>query len=182
MPDRVEPAPATRVEPALPDIVLPPRLDPDAVELALTPPLVQPEASAAAPPIPSRQPPPPSGGTMTSSVQGTDAQPSGGAGASPGTVQRHAREVVERLGRQIERAVDKGDIWQRGERRATGTVRVTFTLAHSGKVAHAQVKLSSGNGRLDAAALDAIRRIDFPPAPADMTSLQLFYEVPVHFR
>ncbi|HEY5828338.1 MAG TPA: energy transducer TonB [Hyphomicrobiaceae bacterium] len=66
-----------------------------------------------------------------------------------------------------------------------GTVKVRFVIAADGMLASAEVARSSGDGRLDALALEALRQAKFPVPPvppAGMTLAQLTYEVPYHFR
>jgi len=63
---------------------------------------------------------------------------------------------------------------------ARGTVVVSFAVAGSGSLSSARVASSSGNARLDAAALQAVRGAGpFPPTP---TGGRLSFAVPFHYR
>ena len=66
--------------------------------------------------------------------------------------------------------------------KARGTARVAFQLAPDGALVSVMVKDSSGSGVLDEAAMDAIRSVKFPPAPAGLTDKDRFFEVPFIFR
>ena len=63
-----------------------------------------------------------------------------------------------------------------------GTVRVKFVIAGDGELAAVEVAKSSGSPKLDDVALEAVRRTKFLVPPAGMTTAQLTYEVPYHFR
>ncbi len=63
---------------------------------------------------------------------------------------------------------------------ARGTVIVSFSVAGSGGLSSARISSSSGNARLDAAALQAVRGAGpFPPTP---TGARLSFAVPFHYR
>ena len=63
-----------------------------------------------------------------------------------------------------------------------GSVQVRFGLDATGVIRFADVTRSSGFGRLDTAALDAVRSVTFPTPPAGMTDAQRSYVVPFEFR
>lgn len=62
-----------------------------------------------------------------------------------------------------------------------GDVVITFALAPDGSLAFARVLSSSGDGRLDDAALAAVRRTQFPMPPSGSQAAQLIYKFPVKF-
>ena len=63
-----------------------------------------------------------------------------------------------------------------------GTVRLKFVIAGDGGLAAVEVAKSSGSPKLDDIALGAVRRTKFLTPPTGMTTAQLTYEVPYHFR
>ena len=87
--------------------------------------------------------------------------------------------AVRDYGRYVALALSKGKPKGIG---GHGTVQVRFTIAPDGTLALAAVARSSGNQKLDDAALEAVRRTKFPTPPAGMTVVQLTYQVPYHFR
>ena len=62
-----------------------------------------------------------------------------------------------------------------------GDVVITFALGPDGSLAFARVLSSSGDGRLDDAALAAVRRTQFPTPPHGSQAAQLIYKFPVKF-
>lgn len=56
-----------------------------------------------------------------------------------------------------------------GGSRATGTVRLMLTITPAGQVAGVSIAASSGDARLDQAALSAVSRARFPRAPKGLT-------------
>lgn len=106
-------------------------------------------------------------------ARGTVAQngQSGAASASPGEVHEYARKVVA--------ALAEAKPTSAGRR---GTVHISFTINLSGALDQARIARSSGARQLDEAALEAIQRAQFPVPPEGMTTTQLTYEVPYHFR
>jgi TonB family protein len=95
----------------------------------------------------------------------------GPAAASPGAAREYARHVSAALSRTKPKG---GGIY--------GTVKIKFVLSLQGRLASAEVLVSSGNIRLDAMTLEAVRRAVFPIPPAGMTAAELTYEVPYRFR
>jgi len=65
----------------------------------------------------------------------------------------------------------------------SGEVEISFGVTPSGDLSYANLAQSSGNTRLDEAALDAIRRsAPFGPPPADASPSQLRFSIPFYFR
>jgi protein TonB len=93
------------------------------------------------------------------------------AAASPGAMREYARHVAQALAQ----ARPKGT-------GSTGTVRVKLVIAGAGGLAAVEIARSSGNKRLDEAALAAVQRAVLPAPPPGATETQLTYEVPYHFR
>ncbi|MBT8476574.1 MAG: energy transducer TonB, partial [Alphaproteobacteria bacterium] len=63
-----------------------------------------------------------------------------------------------------------------------GRVVVRITVASSGALNAATVANSSGNARLDAAAIDAVRRAQpFPAAPPGLDRSQMSFDLPIAF-
>ena len=65
----------------------------------------------------------------------------------------------------------------------SGEVQVSFGVTPSGDLSYASLAQSSGNERLDEAAIEAIRRsAPFGPPPADASPAQLRFSIPFYFR
>lgn len=93
------------------------------------------------------------------------------AAASSGAMREYARYVAQALAKARPRGIG-----------GNGTVKIRFVLSPEGRLAAAEVLTSSGNTKLDAMALDAVRRTVFPVPPSGMTVAQLTYEIPYRFR
>jgi periplasmic protein TonB len=93
------------------------------------------------------------------------------AAASPGAVREYARYVSQALAKGKPRGFG-----------ALGTVRVRLVISPRGGLASVGIVKSSGNRRLDEIAIAAVKHTALPPPPQGMTSAQLTYEVPYHFR
>ncbi|MBI1385173.1 MAG: TonB family protein [Rhizobiales bacterium] len=65
---------------------------------------------------------------------------------------------------------------------ARGTTVISFGLTSSGQLRFASISRSSGDARLDAGALAAVRRGGFPQPPAGASAGQLSFVIPFHFR
>jgi periplasmic protein TonB len=64
-----------------------------------------------------------------------------------------------------------------------GEVQVSFGVTPSGELGYATLVQSSGNPKLDEAAIEAIRRsAPFGPPPADAAPSQLRFSIPFYFR
>jgi protein TonB len=113
------------------------------------------------------------GGAAVRSDAVADRQPeaSAPAAASAGAVREYGRHVALALSKTKPKGL--------GTR---ASVQVTFTIATDGGLALAEVTKSSGYPKLDDAAIEAVRRTKFPAPPAGMTTAQLTYQVPYHFR
>jgi len=93
------------------------------------------------------------------------------AAASPGAVREYERYVSQALAR----TKPKGGL-------GYGTVKVKLVISPDGGLASVEIIKSSGNRRLDEAALAAVRRAKFPTPPAGMTDRQRWFEFPYYFR
>lgn len=113
------------------------------------------------------------GGASARGTDDTAQAASAAAAASPGVVRDYAKAVVNALSKAKPKAPGGG---------ALGTVKVSFVIGREGEVAELRITKSSGRDALDNAALDAVRRARFPAPPAGLTTAQLTYEVPYHFR
>lgn len=92
--------------------------------------------------------------------------------ASPGQVRNYAALVRARIARHRPRSAP-----------GAGTVVVAFALSRNGALRYARLARSSGNGALDSAALASVRAAaPFPAPPGAMTSRQLSFVLPFHFR
>ena len=110
------------------------------------------------------------GGTIAQGRDETiDAE--GSAGASPGQLARYAMAVRLALGKT--RPKYQGD---------RGLVSIQFVVSQAGDVLFAEIAKTSGSGRLDEAALSAIRNTHLPQPPTGMTERQRTYVVPFDFK
>lgn len=108
------------------------------------------------------------------------AQTAKGSGAKPATSTAPARtapapsgpskaqlaRLEQQWGAQITTALRRA---HRPPRGAEGTVRLVISIAPSGRVTGVSLAGSSGNSRLDQAALAAVKRARFPRAPEGLT-------------
>lgn len=65
---------------------------------------------------------------------------------------------------------------------ASGRVVVSFGLTPDGVLRFAEIAGSSGNAKLDQAALAAIRHVAFPRPPEGMMDSERIYSVPFEFK
>ena len=93
------------------------------------------------------------------------------AEASPGTVRLYALAISKVLDARKPRS--------RGLR---GQVRVQFVVDTGGRPEPPVVLASSGIARLDEIVLEAIRQMEFPPPPREMSLRQRTFNVPFAFR
>lgn len=114
---------------------------------------------------------PAAGGAAARADAAVPAPVSAPAAASAGAAREYARYVSQALSRSKPRG---------GGRH--GTVWVKFVIAADGSLASAEITRTSGDGRLDASALEALRQARFPVPPSGMSLAQLTYEVPYYFR
>ncbi|MGI9408762.1 MAG: energy transducer TonB family protein [Hyphomicrobiaceae bacterium] len=91
--------------------------------------------------------------------------------ASKGALRIFARRIARALARSRPRRI-----------KGKGTVLVAFTISKGGGLASIGVKSSSGNARIDRAAVRAVRRARFPKPPAGATRKQRSFIIPYHFR
>jgi periplasmic protein TonB len=114
---------------------------------------------------------PAAGGAAARGEAAVPTKATGAAAASAGAVREYARYVSLALSKTKPRASGR-----------FGTVRIKFVIAADGSLASAEIAKSSGNERIDASALEAVRHAKFPTPPSGMSLVQLTYEVPYHFR
>ena len=123
--------------------------------------------------------PTPDQATMSSSEGGAAARGAdearepepAGAQAPPGVAKDYAVSVMRVLARN-----------KPSPQGALGTTRVRFTVGGDGNVRELEVLRSSGHAKLDAAAMAAVKRIQFPAPPMTLSRLQTTYDLPFHFR
>lgn len=97
-------------------------------------------------------------------------------GGDPGARQSYLKQVLALIARHKR--------YPRDARRdgATGVVTVSFVILANGALQAPRVVESSGDGRLDQAALDMLRRSSpFPPIPRELETDRLKLTLPVEF-
>ena len=109
--------------------------------------------------------------TRSTAVQAPTAQQKRVASASKRVLRVFARKIARALSRSRPRRIAR-----------TGTVWIAFTLRVSGGLQTLVVKKSSGNPKLDRAAVYAVRRARFPKPPKGATRKQRSFLIPYHFR
>lgn len=155
-------------------------------------PTQKPKPKPEAPPQKPRETPAPQversvAGGETSS-QKTRAAGSGG-GPQAGNAGAQANATLSSSAVQSRLSNWGGAIRSRIERRkraprgaGEGTVVLSVSIARSGALVGVRVAASSGNGALDAAAVDAVRRAgSFPPAPDGLNDPQYSFRLPIRF-
>lgn len=158
------------------ELSLPPTLAPEPVPIPAREELerqpsddpVKPKREQAAPTAPTA----PVGGAAARAIDDKVPSMQGAAAARPGEVQRYARSVVEALSGSRPKGLSG----------TKGTAKISFQISPDGSVVFVRIIASSGNPKLDAAAMAAVETVRFPPPPSAMTAAQLTYEIPYHFR
>jgi periplasmic protein TonB len=111
-----------------------------------------------------------SGGVTARSIAQADSQAK--VSASRGSLLSYAAGIRAKVARNKPAGVGR-----------SGEVQVSFGVTPSGDLNYASLTQSSGNERLDEAALEAIRRsAPFGPPPADASPAQLPFFIPFYFR
>jgi protein TonB len=96
----------------------------------------------------------------------TAAAPKRAAPVAKGPSAAQLARLEQQWGAQITTALRRA---HRPPRGAEGTVRLVISIAPSGRVSGVSLAGSSGNSRLDQAALAAVKRARFPRAPEGLT-------------
>jgi periplasmic protein TonB len=111
-----------------------------------------------------------SGGVTARSTAQADSQAK--VSASRGSILSYAAGIRAKVARN-----KPSGLGRRGE------VQVSFGVTPSGDLSYANLAQSSGNPKLDEAAMEAIRRsAPFGPPPADAAPSQLRFSIPFYFR
>ena len=111
-----------------------------------------------------------SGGVTARSIAQADSQAK--VSASRGSLLSYAAGIRAKVARNKPAGLGR-----------SGEVQVSFGVTPSGDSSYASLAQSSGNERLDEAALEAIRRsAPFGPPPADASPAQLRFSIPFYFR
>jgi TonB family protein len=126
---------------------------PRAPQMAATPPITEVSGEVAR-------------GTVAISVATPAAQ-----AAPPGVARDYARSVLS--------AVAKVRPKPQG---AHGSAQVRFTIGADGGVTEATIQSTSGNRGLDTAAIDAVKRAQFPAPPVTLSRADTTFILPFHFR
>lgn len=107
---------------------------------------------------------------QTAKGSGANASPRAAPAAKPaaprGPSKAQLAQLEQKWGAQITSALRRA---HRPPRGAKGTVRLVIAISPAGRVTGVSVAGSSGNSRLDKAALAAVKRARFPRAPKGLT-------------
>lgn len=94
------------------------------------------------------------------------------AAAAAGVARDYARSVMAALSANRPRPIA----------RQRGTVVIAFIVTQDGKLGSSRVAKSSGLSTLDEAALNALRRTQFPVPPPGLSARELDFQIPYLFR
>lgn len=114
-------------------------------------------------------------GDKGNSEHNTTGQSKSGAGgkrtASPGTIRKYGLRVQKKIDSRKPKFIGQG------------RVVLLFGISRSGGLRYVRISQSSGNARIDRAALRAVRRSSpFPRPPADANMSQLRFIIPFTFQ
>ncbi len=110
---------------------------------------------------------------------GAASASSAGAAASAAAAARNAGYEAE-----VRAAIARARVYPQRDRDRgiVGRVRITLTIARSGRLVDVRLLQSSGAPSLDAAGLAAARNARIPPAPADLPGERFSYEAALDFQ
>jgi len=111
------------------------------------------------------------GGGTASGQEAQASQEEGGARTKAGELSRFAAEVHSALARKRQRPPG-----------AAGKVAVRFGLTSAGAVRFVTVSRTSGNAKLDRAAVERVRSVGFPTPPPGVPDGALDYVIELEFR
>ncbi|KZL20224.1 cell envelope integrity inner membrane protein TolA [Pseudovibrio axinellae] len=117
--------------------------------------------------------------------KGTETAKQGNAIAGSGDSAGNAAKSSYwgKVQRKIQRAAERRYPKREKNRKKTGVVRVSFVINRNGSVTAIKLSRSSGNKRLDQAALKAISAAaPFPPFPSSMRAKSIQKVAPIIFR
>jgi len=181
------PDPAPRAAPAAPEAPEAPR----APQTAALPGIdrAPPEARAPSPPAtrpqarPAAEPAQPAPSRRAETARGTGNRTAGGAAKStaPARLDAAARtSLMGQWGGAIRTRIERQKRYPAGTR-ASGTVHLVLDVGADGRLEGVGVRRSSGNARLDAAAIEAVRRARLPAAPDRLPGARHRFNLPVAF-
>lgn len=104
-------------------------------------------------------------------TQATSAAASAAQAAPPGVASAYARSVLSAVAKTRPKPLG-----------AQGSARVRFTVEADGSVNDAAIQSTSGNTRLDTAAITAVQRAQFPAPPVALSRAETTFVLPFHFR
>ncbi|MCV6584211.1 MAG: TonB family protein [Marinibacterium sp.] len=168
------PTPVTPPEPLADDPATDRRLE-SSPRPPVRPKRLEPPTPRKAPPVTKPQPQPDQGRKAATASAGRAAQKAAGSGgrsqagsasASVGTASAgQAAKLQQVWGAKIRARVERAKRYPRGTN-ASGNVKLRIRVNRNGRLASVTVRASSGDARLDQAAVAAVKRAGrFPPAP-----------------
>ena len=139
-------------------------------------------------PLPLRPPPRPTASTVDRAGQSAEGAGKDGARGASGIAEHVAREtaaapgLMARWGGQIRARIEARKSAPQGAW-PEGSATVRITVDRDGRLTAAGIVASSGDARLDRAALDAVKRAGRLPAAPDRLGLdKATFDLPVSFR
>lgn len=102
------------------------------------------------------------------------------AAQAPGPSAKAIANAQAQWGGQIRQRIARAQRYPAGTS-ATGVVKLRITVARTGRLAKATVVASSGNARLDRAALQAVQRARLPAAPDALRNASYSFNLPLRF-
>lgn len=101
--------------------------------------------------------------------------------AAPGPGKAQLAQAQAQWGAKIRSSVARAQRYPNGTR-ARGTVKLQITVSPSGQVSGMSVIASSGDRRLDQAAMAAVSRARLPHAPQELTAVSYRFNLPLSFQ
>lgn len=167
----------------------PPALDPTSLKSSILEraPKASPRPTTRPAPKAAKQEPPPTP-SKTASVKAQKAS-GGQSGTNAGARQKQRSANLSKSARQSLMAEWGGAIRNRVERRkrypkgatASGTTVLRISVTPAGRLAAVSVVRSSGDRKLDQAAIKAVQRAKYPAAPKGLAAAQYKFNLPVTF-
>jgi protein TonB len=164
--------------PAAPPMAAPPQIDRQKTE---APAPVRPVARPA--PKPAAKPSQPNLARPEQTARGTAGQDAGGAAKSHAPAQLDAATRTSLMGQwggAIRARIERQKRYPAGTR-AQGTVHLVLDVGGDGRLLGVAVTRSSGDARLDAAAVSAVRRARLPAKPDRLPGPRHSFNLPVAF-
>lgn len=174
------PRPTTPDAPRAPEMATLPKIDRNPPKaLTAPPPATRPESRPAIKPAA----PAPAPARRKETARGEGKQKTGGEASTAASARiddATRASLIGQWGGAIRTRIERQKRYPAGTR-ASGTAHLMLDVAADGRLLGVGLRRSSGNDRLDAAAMNAVRRARLPAAPAHLTGTSHRFNLPVAF-